>query len=78
MMNAQTPRDAAAVTPSDTTELHGCGFYVGVGGNVAVVTEAGTSVTFVGVPNGGSVVLGITKIKATGTTATDIVLFKAS
>lgn len=66
------PVDAIAVTPSDSTTFEARGFYVGTAGNVTVVTKAGTTVLFKMVA-GGQMNIAITKIKSTGTTATDIV-----
>lgn len=64
---------AVAVTTSDSTVLSGVrGLYIGVSGDVSVVTaDKSVSVTFKSVPVG---VLPIeaTKVLATGTTATNI------
>lgn len=67
--------DAFAVTPSDSTVITAFGFYVGVTGNVAVVTSRGTGVTFTAVPAGEIIPLAISKVMSTGTTATNIVGF---
>lgn len=72
-LNSQIPRNAAAVTPSDTTEIFGHALYVGGGGNVAMVTEGGQTVTFSGVPAGTTIVQRFTKILNAGTTATALV-----
>jgi hypothetical protein len=67
---------AFAVTPSDSTSFAGVGvrgLYIGVTGDVAVVTPGRTTaVTFKAVPVG---VLPVrcTKVMSTNTTATDIV-----
>ena len=47
--------------------------YVGVTGNVAVITAQGDTVTFVGVPAGSTVPVQVTRVLATGTTATSLV-----
>lgn len=71
------PTDAVAVTPSDTTEGLGLvGFYVGVAGDVKVTTEKGTDVVFKACPAGLHIYLAVSKVFATGTTATDIVGLK--
>jgi hypothetical protein len=72
-LNSQIPFRAAAVTPSDSTEIFGHALYVGVGGNVAILTEGGDTVTFTGVPAGTTIVQRFTKVLATGTTASAIV-----
>ena len=64
---------AAAVTPSDATILSGVrGLYVGVSGDVAVVTaDKAASVIFKSAPVG-ILPIEATKVLATGTTATNI------
>ena len=66
---------ALAVTPSDSTVLPTTrGLWVGVAGNVAVVmSDDQNSITFVGVPAGSILPIQVTKVLATGTTATDII-----
>ena len=71
--NYQIPARAAAVTPSDTTEIFSNALYVGGAGNVSVVTEGGDTVTFSGVQAGTTLVIRATKVRATSTTATAIV-----
>ena len=71
--NFQVPSRAAAVTPSDTTELEASALFVGGAGNVAVVTEGGDTVTFTGVQAGSMLVLRIKQVRAASTTATNIV-----
>lgn len=70
------PNDAAAITPSDTAWLSLVGLMVTVAGNVAVTTGAGNAVT-IPVAVGQVLELAITQVKATGTTATGIIGFKA-
>ena len=71
--NFQVPSRAAAVTPSDSTEIYASALFVGGAGNVAVVTEGGDTVTFSGVQAGSMLVLRIKQVRATSTTATNIV-----
>lgn len=63
-----------AVTPSDSAELTQVGraLYVGAAGNVAVTTQDGSALTFVGVPAGSTLPVRAKKVLATGTTATSI------
>lgn len=72
-LNTQIPFRAAAVTPSDSTELFGHALYVGGGGNVALLTEGGDTVVFVSVPAGTTIVQRFTKVLAANTTATALV-----
>jgi len=69
-------RGAEAVTPSDATEVAYSGFYVGSVGNVAIVTPAGDTVTFVAVPTGVLIPACAVKVLSTGTTASSIVGLK--
>lgn len=73
MLNTSIPTRAAAVTPSDTTEIFAVALYVGTTGNLAVVTEGGDTVTFVGCPAGLIIPVRVKQVKSTNTTATDIV-----
>lgn len=72
---SQITLDAKAVTPSDSTVVSFFGFYVGITGDVAVVTAKGTTVTFTAVPAGQIIPVAVSKINLTNTTATDIVGF---
>lgn len=72
-LNSQIPSKAAAVTPSDSTEIFGHALYVGGAGNVVMLTEGGQTVTFSGVPAGTTIVQRFTKILNAGTTATALV-----
>ena len=67
--------DAAAVTPSDTLPNSFAYFYVGTGGNVAIVTEAGNTVTLSNIPAGQYIWLRSAKVMATNTTASQIIGF---
>jgi hypothetical protein len=71
----ESPCDhAAAVTPSDDTDLTVVtrGLYVGGAGNVAVITKGGETVTFTGVVAGSILPVRVARVKATNTTATTI------
>ena len=66
--------ECVAVTPHDSTNfpLGACrGLYVGTLGNVALVTDNGSVVVFVGVS--GILPVRCTRVNATNTTATNIV-----
>ncbi|NTU49506.1 MAG: hypothetical protein HGA87_01185 [Desulfobulbaceae bacterium] len=75
-MRDYTITRAAAVTPSDTANLpaSGIGLYVGVSGNVAIVTTGGSSVTLVGLAAGMWHPIQCKQIKSTLTTATSILV----
>lgn len=63
---------AVAVTPSDSATNNARALYIGVSGDVAVVTRGKTaSVVFKSVPVG-VLPVQVTKVLATGTTATNI------
>jgi hypothetical protein len=70
---------AVAVTPSDSTDITGADFnnpaalYVGTGGDVEVITLGGSTVTLKSVPTGTFVPMQVTRVKASATTATDII-----
>ena len=72
-LNSQIPKNAAAVTPSDSTELFGVALYVGGAGDVTLKTEGGTNVTWKAVPAGVTIIQRFTQVRATGTTATNLV-----
>ncbi|WP_375450511.1 hypothetical protein [uncultured Devosia sp.] len=65
---------AFAVTPHDTNPLPEPtrALYVGIGGSVAAVLVSGADVLFTNVADGSILPLRVTRIKATGTTATAI------
>ncbi len=72
--------NAVAITPSDSATItlngrdtRGCVIYCGVTGDIAVITTGGESVTFKNVPQGMVLPVQVTKVLATGTTATDLV-----
>lgn len=65
--------DGVAVTPSDATVLTTTrALFVGGAGNLSVVTSAGTTLTLTGVTAGSIIPIRVTKVRATGTTATNI------
>ena len=66
---------AVLVTPSDATNIafDAMALYIGVTGNVAVVTPFGDVVTFTGVPSGSILPVKCRRVNATNTTATAIV-----
>lgn len=67
------PGAASVVTPSDTVDLANPSIiYVGVGGSVKVSTVQGDAVTFVGVLAGGVIPVQVTRVWATGTSATNM------
>ena len=67
--------DGAAVTPNDSTDLPVASkrLWVGGAGNVALVTVVGTALTYTGVPAGTYLHVRAARVKATGTSATNIV-----
>jgi hypothetical protein len=66
--------DARAITTSDSTNIAPTrGLYIGAAGNVVVDMAYGTTITFVGVQAGTVLPVQVTRIYATGTTATSIV-----
>ncbi len=64
-----------AVTPSDSIDLPEItrALYVGDGGDVAALLQSGASVTFAAVQPGTILPVRVSRILATGTTATAIV-----
>lgn len=65
------PEDAAAVTPSDTTDLPQFSvIFVGGAGNVKVTTAQGSAVTFSGINAGSVIPVRVRRVWSTGTTAT--------
>jgi len=71
----QTPVEGFDVVPSDTVDhtRPAWGIYVGVGGDVAIVTANGTVLVHKNVPAGSTIRLGSVRVNVTGTTATDMV-----
>lgn len=67
-------QSAQVVTLSDTNVLPATrGLYVGGSGNIVVTMANGVDATFTGVTAGVILPISVTKVKATGTTATNIV-----
>lgn len=67
-----TASNADAVTPNDTTVVRYRALYVGVTGNVSVLTEGGQTVTFQNAQAGSVLPIRVARVRATGTTATNI------
>lgn len=68
------PGGAEAITTSDTVNLETPSVvYVGTTGNVKVNTAQGDTVTFTGVPAGAVIPVQVTRVWATGTTASNMV-----
>lgn len=66
----------AAVTPNDGADLPRIktrGVYIGGAGNLAVVTHEGVTLTFTGLLVGTIYPIQVDRIKATNTTATNII-----
>jgi hypothetical protein len=66
-------RNATAVTTSDSTDVKFRALWVGGAGNLSVVMAGGQTVTFNSVPAGTLMYLSVTRVRATSTTATNIV-----
>jgi hypothetical protein len=68
-------RNAAAVTPNDSTDLSNDSraLYVGGAGDLSIVTVGGDTVTLSSVPAGSMLSIMVRRVRATGTTATNIV-----
>ena len=66
---------AFEIVPSDTEELEVVtrGLYVGVTGNAVVVMQSGDEVTFVGIAAGDVLPIRVKQVKATNTTATNMI-----
>jgi hypothetical protein len=67
--------NGAAVAPSDTANLPVASkrLWIGGAGNVSLVTVNGTALTYTAVPAGTYLQVRAQQVKATGTTATDII-----
>lgn len=71
--NVESARRSVAITPSDSISFEGTrGIYVGSSGDVRMTMTDGTIVTRKNLTGGMTHPLGVTRIWATGTTATDI------
>jgi hypothetical protein len=77
LMGMGTGYDAAAVTPADGADLAFTGrLWVGGAGNVSLDTQYGTTVTFTGVAAGTLLPVLVRRVRAIGTTATNMVLVR--
>lgn len=68
--------NAAAVTPADGTDLPdgiARALYIGGAGDVSLVTNGGSTVTFVALVAGTILPVLVKRVRSTGTTATDLV-----
>jgi hypothetical protein len=67
--------DGAAVTPNDNTDLAVASkrLWIGGAGNVALITVKGTTLTYTAVPAGTYLMVRASRVKSTGTTASNIV-----
>lgn len=67
--------NAAAVTPDNDNDLAtaALALYIGTGGNVALITTGGDTVTFSNLPDAALLPVQTARVLATNTTATDIV-----
>lgn len=71
-------RNAAVVTPNDSTDLSYVtrAVFVGTGGNLEVtMAGTGTAIVITGVPDGAFLPICVARILNTNTTATNIVAF---
>lgn len=67
-----------AVTPHDSNANVYIALFVGTGGTLTVTKDDGNDVLFGNVPAGTTLKIHVTKVKSTGTTASNIVGRKAS
>lgn len=67
--------DGFAITPDDSNDLavDAGSIYVGVTGNIALVTVGGTTLTFLAVQAGSILAVKARRVLATGTTATNLI-----
>lgn len=72
---AAPARRGFSITTSDTTDLTAetRAIYVGAAGDLALILSSGDAVTLAGVAGGSILPLRVTRVKATGTTATQLV-----
>lgn len=66
--------NAAALTPSDSTDLANVtrAVYVGTGGDLKVTMRGGQTVTYKNLPQGITKPIRVARVWATGTTAADL------
>jgi hypothetical protein len=69
-------QNGVAVTPSNSGSIAECrAVWVGVGGDITVdFRNSGTNITIAGVAAGSLLPIDVSRVYATGTTATDIVV----
>lgn len=75
-IHANAATGGAAITPNDSTAVDFNGIYVGGAGNIKVDLYDGSTVTLNGALVGTIYPLRVTKVYATGTTATNLVGLK--
>jgi hypothetical protein len=73
-VDAEASRDGVDVTPSDDNELPFLPrwLWIGAGGDLAVVMVSGSELTLPNVPPGTQLRIRVSKVKETGTTASQI------
>lgn len=71
----QFPGDAEAVTKSDVTRFSPSVIYVGVTGDVSVVTSQGTTVVFTAVPAGAVVPVRVIGVNSATTASSMVRIF---
>lgn len=77
MRNDLIPSSAATITPSNTAFVNLVRLYVGGTGDVTVQGADGVSALFSACPVGAQIEMQITRVMATGTTATLLTGFSA-
>jgi hypothetical protein len=75
MDNRSIPANAAVITPSNTTDQHGLGLYVGGSGDIGLTMAGGQIVTLVGCIAGTFLPVEFSKVMGTTTTATNLIRF---
>ena len=72
---SQVAGNAEAVTPSDTVNIEGSPvvLYVGVTGNISVLTAGGDEVTFLNAQAGSVLPVRVKRVNSASTTATDMI-----
>ena len=72
---AAPARRGFAIVASDTTDLAAetRAIYVGAAGDLSLILSSGDAVTLAGVPGGSVLPLRLSRVKATGTTAAQLV-----
>lgn len=70
-----TSHDGFSITPSDSTNFTNVAraIYVGTGGNVVLVTQMGTVLTFANVPAGTTLGVRAKRVNSTSTTASNLI-----